>query len=239
MITGNLWHTDEVHEARRKSRKCERAYRKSHLKVHKQILRNQRNEVVRLINNAKASYYLKSLMDADCKVTFQIISGLLGKGNASNHTLMEVKQQAVSVDGLQVFKSKTSQFWPVQCMVSSVDERYPFLVGLFYGESQPSDLECMDGFINEFIELEQIKPHMGFYSCKRCHLKGAHDGRLYFPVDQESHERPDEGYRYMVDSEHHIAPTSLLRFTTGLVSKFSMNYMHMVCMEVVRKLIAF
>lgn len=67
---------------------------------------NLTSKVVRLINKAKASYYLKSLMDADCKMTFQIISGLLGKGNASNHTLMEVKQQAVSFSASFIEKSR-------------------------------------------------------------------------------------------------------------------------------------
>jgi hypothetical protein len=71
------WYDDEVHAARRERRKLERKYRKSKLTIHKEMLEEQANEVVKLIKQKKSDYHKKLLLEADKKDTFRIVKTLV------------------------------------------------------------------------------------------------------------------------------------------------------------------
>jgi hypothetical protein len=47
----------------------------------------------------------------------------------------------VGIDGLPISRSSKKQFWPILCKIDQLSAPFPFLVGLFYGDSQASD--CM------------------------------------------------------------------------------------------------
>ena len=64
----------------------------------------------------------------------------------------------VNVDGVPVFKSTNSQFWPIQGLLDQVDGHNfsePFLIGLFYGNSKPKNLDFLGDFLVEFEQLKQ------------------------------------------------------------------------------------
>ncbi|GBL68864.1 hypothetical protein AVEN_149116-1 [Araneus ventricosus] len=88
--------------------------------------------------------------------------------------------------------------------------------------------------------LKCIKNHNGYFGCERCTQKGKWLGRMTFS-ELNSPKRKDEDFsnRINVDSpdEHIINPSPLLDINVGLVSMFPLDYMHLVCLGVVRKLI--
>ena len=87
--------------------------------------------------------------------------------------------------------------------------------------------------------LKNIKSFTGYHGCERCTQTGKyHCGRMTFP-DTNSSLRTDEDFAHMTDEEHHLksAPSPLVELSIGMVSGFVLDYMHLVCLGVVRRLL--
>ena len=64
-------------------------------------------------------------------------------------TGVDIIKLDMNIDGVQVYKSKNTSFWPILCscsntLESSYDSSAPFIVALFYGECKPE--------INHYME---------------------------------------------------------------------------------------
>ncbi len=89
------WYNSEIHDQRKIRRQYERKMRKSKLEVHKQMFVAKRNEVAKMIDNAKSSYYKEKLGEADCQETYRLVNGLLqGVQAASLPTYSDPKDMA-------------------------------------------------------------------------------------------------------------------------------------------------
>ncbi|CAL1282894.1 unnamed protein product [Larinioides sclopetarius] len=90
--------------------------------------------------------------------------------------------------------------------------------------------------------LKCVKNHNGYFGCERCTQKGKWLGRMTFS-ELDSPKRKDEDFLKSinvdspVEREHIMYPSPLLDIDVGLVSRFPLDYMHLVCLGVVRKLI--
>lgn len=81
--------------------------------------------------------------------------------------------------------------------------------------------------------------HMGFYSCTKCYEKGVYiNNRVCFSNTNHLHLRTDTCYRTKIQEEHHNG-TSILEQIPGLdmIKSFPLDYMHLICLGVVKKLI--
>lgn len=59
----------------------------------------------------------------------------------------------INIDGLPIFNSSKKEFWPILCNVHEIN-RAPFVIGLYYGEQKPKDLNSyLEDFINEIQVL--------------------------------------------------------------------------------------
>lgn len=86
--------------------------------------------------------------------------------------------------------------------------------------------------------LKCIKGHGGYSSCERCTQYGIYlDGKVVFP-DMDSSSRTDTQFDQMSDEDHHHSKSPLHGLGIGMVSSFPLDYMHLVCLGIVRKLIA-
>ncbi|CAI6357848.1 unnamed protein product [Macrosiphum euphorbiae] len=90
--------------------------------------------------------------------------------------------------------------------------------------------------------LLKTKGHSGYSSCNRCIAEGEYyQNRICFPYsDSKSTKRTHETYENMTYEEHHVAESiSNLVELPGidLVHTFALDYMHLVCLGVVKKLI--
>ncbi len=86
--------------------------------------------------------------------------------------------------------------------------------------------------------LKCIKGHGGYSSCERCTQYGVYlDGKVVFP-DIDSSLRTDTQFDQMSDEDHHHSKSPLQGLGIGMVSNFPLDYMHLVCLGIVRKLIA-
>lgn len=84
------------------------------------------------------------------------------------------------------------------------------------------------------------KGHNGFSSCSKCTIPGQYIQRtMCFPYTKTFYNlRTDEDFLQQTDEEYHQGKTLLLRIPhIGLVSSVALDYMHLICLGVVKKLL--
>lgn len=82
------------------------------------------------------------------------------------------------------------------------------------------------------------KGHGGYSSCEWCTQYGTYvDGRVVFP-DMDSSQRTNSQFEQMSDEDHHRSKSPLRGLGIRMVSDFPLDYMHLVSLDIVRKLIA-
>ncbi|CAI6358346.1 unnamed protein product [Macrosiphum euphorbiae] len=100
---------------------------------------------------------------------------------------------------------------------------------------------CADAPAKSFIM--KIKGHTGYFSCTRCLAEGEHVGSTCFPFKKSNcRERTHEGYINKSQEEHHVGDSlsDLIRIPGfDMVKSFPLDYMHLVALGVMRKLIHF
>lgn len=84
----------------------------------------------------------------------------------------------------------------------------------------------------------QIKGHAGYYSCSMCTAEGEYiNGRMCFP-ETTFIKRTNEDFRNQTDEHHHIGETILTQISgLDLISTVPLDYMHLVLLGVVKKLL--
>jgi len=172
----------------------------------------------------------------------------------------------IGIDGLPISKSSKKQFWPILGLCEFLSKT-PFIIGLYYSlVSKPLSVEeFLRPFIDEYKQLKnrgfihncvryEIKIHCliadaparnflkcsaafnGYNGCDRCVQKGTWSGRVIFK-DNFARLRTDSDFRNQIDKSHHIGISPLLKLDVGLVSDVVLDYMHVVCLGVVKKLL--
>ncbi|XP_073722626.1 uncharacterized protein [Misgurnus anguillicaudatus] len=172
----------------------------------------------------------------------------------------------VNIDGLPIFKSSKVQFWPILVKLSNFN---PFIVALYCGESKPEPLEeYLHDFLKELKNLTQnglvihekkfavnirtflcdaparaylkcIKGHTAYDSCERCEVKGQYVERRVVFNQLTSTLRTDEAFSQIQYSHHQNGCSPLIAAGIPCVSGFVLDYMHMICLGVVRRLLVY
>lgn len=84
-----------------------------------------------------------------------------------------------------------------------------------------------------------IKSHNGYYSCTKCTVRGTYiNNRVCFP-DLTASLRTDVDFQSVPQEEHHLdtGPSILLELPVDIVKQVPLEYMHLVCLGVVHKLL--
>lgn len=100
---------------------------------------------------------------------------------------------------------------------------------------------CCDAPAKSYIL--KIKGHAGFFSCSRCEQEGEWmNNRVcfrYIKPNRRPPMRTHQNYITQICEEHHIGNISLISGLPNfdIVKRFSLDYLHLVCLGTVRKLI--
>lgn len=99
---------------------------------------------------------------------------------------------------------------------------------------------CCDSPARSFVL--RVKTHSGFHSCTRCFIDGDYQkNRVCFPYSiRKSTLRDHNSYINMVDEDYHTSetPSILTKLNDfDLVKSFPLDYMHLVCLGVMKKLL--
>lgn len=171
----------------------------------------------------------------------------------------------INIDGLPLSKSSQASLWPILCSNTINNEVY--IIGAFFGDKKPQDSNTfLQPLVNDLIELNNgysynnnvikvklfglicdapaksfvlnVKGHTGFNSCTKCTIKGKYiNGRVCFPNTS-----------YSLRTDELFARNAYKNFQTGYsvlnnipeflpITHTSLDYMHLVCLGVVKKLL--
>lgn len=152
----------------------------------------------------------------------------------------------INIDGVQLYKSTDDQFWPILGCLNG--DRFPFIIGIWYGNSKPDDLE---GYLSEFIEevkdlttsgydfygeriifsignyildaparqfVKGIHNHNSVFSCEKCTVKGMRHRNRQVFLHDNAPLRMDESFQNRNQPEHHKYNSPLERLQCGMVS---------------------
>ena len=81
--------------------------------------------------------------------------------------------------------------------------------------------------------FKNIKSHSG---CDKCTGTGEWDGKIIFP-EMDSPVCTDVHFDEILDEEHHLGSSAFQDLAIHMVSQFSLDYMHLVYLGVMRCLI--
>ena len=143
----------------------------------------------------------------------------------------------------------------------------PFIIGIYHGTSKPSSVdEFLQDFVHEMLDLEKnglvlnnvvhkirisafvcdmparsyvkcVKGHGAYGGCDRCTQHGVYLRKVTFP-ETVAPLRTDELFREMVNRQYHTQVSPLASLPVDMVSGFVLDYMHLVCLGVVRKMVS-
>jgi hypothetical protein len=88
--------------------------------------------------------------------------------------------------------------------------------------------------------VKAIPNHTGYSSSKFCTQRGDWHGRMTFQRTMDLEYRTDNSFRQQTDVDHHkgISPfTNLPQDTLHMISHFPLDYMHVVCIGVTKRLL--
>lgn len=85
--------------------------------------------------------------------------------------------------------------------------------------------------------IKCIKGHTGYYGCERCEQRGIYvDRRLTYP-DLNAVKRSDLSFHSHTQKEHHREISPLTELGIGVLTCVPLEYMHLVCLGAMRKLL--
>jgi hypothetical protein len=172
----------------------------------------------------------------------------------------------VNVDGLPLYKSSSSSLWSILVQIPELRQT-PYVVAMHHGNSKPNNDEFLNDLVNEFNLLLQnglavgstrviiqkilficdaparsmikcVKGHCGYFACERCEIEGEHLGHMVFD-EINATLRTDERFRSQANKRHHVNVSPLEALPIDMVSDFILDYMHLICLGVIRRVIKY
>lgn len=89
--------------------------------------------------------------------------------------------------------------------------------------------------------LKYSVAHNAYYSCSKCHIKGTYSSqyrRIYFPEIDNLERRSDHSFRTKSNPRHHSGTSIIEQLSDfDMVNGFPLDYLHLICLGTVRKLL--
>jgi len=172
----------------------------------------------------------------------------------------------LNIDGLPISKSSKSQIWPILGKIFGNKAFMPFIISAYHGYSKSKCLtNFLAPFCKEYRELRRTriafrgktytveircvicdssaksfvtatKAHNGFFGCGKCLQEGMFDNHRMLFLELDSPPRTDENFKNRLQEDHHTG-TSPFESILPMVSRFPLDYMHLVCLGVTKKLL--
>ena len=87
--------------------------------------------------------------------------------------------------------------------------------------------------------LKKIILHSGYKSCERCTVNGVYDAkaRHICLLKTNCKLRTDRDFSLQLDRRHHKGTSILTEFGVGMVTRFTLDYMHLGCLGGMKRLL--
>lgn len=172
---------------------------------------------------------------------------------------------SINIDGLPLFKSSPVQAWPILMTIRDFSFKKPLPIGIYVGYAKPNLHSFIQYLHSELVEfkdyvtlsnvnikivdilfvcdaparafLQCVKGHSGYNGCPYCRIKGDYSHlhhKVIFPFSSNFVARQDNLYSSF--SENNQLSLSPLFDICSLKSSFPPEYMHLVCLGVMKRL---
>ncbi len=171
----------------------------------------------------------------------------------------------INVDGVPLFKSSGAQFWPMLAKVDGFEPFIVGLFS-GSAKPEPLE-DYIHDLVEEIMRLKEkgvqhngrvvhvhikaficdaparaflknITYHTGYSSCERCEEGGEWLGKVVYNSKDTFPKRTDEKFSQLAYiTKHQNGETPLIRAGIPCVTSFVLDYMHLVCLGVVRLLL--
>ena len=170
----------------------------------------------------------------------------------------------IGIDGIPIFKSSPVSLWPILMIIDKKSFQKPLPIAVYVGVGKPNFDEFLEYLVQEldkfknyvlingiYFKIDKIifiadspartfltgcKSHSGYSSCLYCRIKGVYSNKkVVFPFSQDMISRSDEEYTHM-NENNQIKLSPLAKFCS-LKDSFPPEYMHSVCLGVMRRLL--
>ena len=210
---------------------------------------------------------ITTLSDGHKQKDFILAEGLLGLLGQNNSGLSHISL-LINVDGLPLHKSGKMSFWPILCSINELRSKpcmatlycgphkpplneflSTFLTEL--RDLQENGLQVNGSKVTVSVLafvcdaparqfLKQCKGHTGYYGCEKCTVEGVYKNHTMSFNEINCPLRSDTDFERAGNDDPHIHenPSPLVQEGFGLVSHFPLDYMHLVLLGVMRRLIS-
>lgn len=175
----------------------------------------------------------------------------------------------VNIDGLPLTKSSGSQFWPILGSIVADFYTEPFIIGVYHGFQKPKCCntflkyfkdDCLEIFrtgivqyskkitvkLNAFIcdaparsFIKGTRGHNAYFGCGNCIQEGDYiENRVTYP-EINAIVRSEESFKLKQQEEHHKMTSNLEDLNIGMVTQFPLDYMHLVLLGIMKRLLQF
>lgn len=171
-----------------------------------------------------------------------------------------------NIDGVPISKSSQSCFWMILAKPYDFLFDEVFVVGVFHGYKKPNNFQdYLKEFVNELKSLMMefkfdnknvdikirsficdaparaailgTKSHAAYFGCSKCCQEGLYiKNRMTFP-ETNARLRTDESFRNREDEHYHVSRSALEELPVDMVDQFPLEYLHPVCLGIVKKMI--
>jgi hypothetical protein len=173
----------------------------------------------------------------------------------------------INVDGLPLFRSSSTQLWTILCSTDiNVPFLVALFCG---EKKPSSAAEFLEDFLSEITSLgttglsytgshvmvkvgaficdaparaflKCIKLHTSYSSCERCLAKGIWCNRVVFnQVDESIGMRVESEFANFAYTDHQVSISPLVAAGLPCINTFVLDYMHLVCLGVMRRILRF
>lgn len=173
----------------------------------------------------------------------------------------------INVDGLPISKSSKSQLWPILAQIVAEGPPIIFIIGIYHGNNKPTtDNHFLQQFITEFkqlnttgiifknkiyrVEIRAVicdsparsfvtctKGHNGYFGCSKCTIEGDYINHRMLFLHNNCSLRTDEMFHQRYNPEHHTGVSLFEQISLPMVTKFPLDYMHLICLGQMKKLL--
>ena len=198
---------------------------------------------------------------------FGLVRGLVKKIRSGIGCNIHKLYLQINIDGIPLYNSSGTQFWPILGRIVNGEDSRPFVISVFCGSSKPPDLAAfLDPFLKEMKKLEQrsltvdgrsfhvvlksvvcdaparsfvkmIKAHTGKFGCERCVQRGHKIGGPFTFPDMNATPRNNATFRRQTNKPHHLGFSPFTDLDIDMIHGFPLDYMHLVCLGVVKRLL--
>lgn len=183
----------------------------------------------------------------------------------ANENLPNELKLDFNIDGLPLSKSSSNCFWLILCRICNVQNSPIFVVGIYNGYNKPESFEeFLNPLVDELLLLENeytfkeiliklvirtficdaparssvtgTKGHNAYHGCGKCTIEGEYiENRVAFIGNGVP--RTNESFRLQKDEDHHNFSTPLTKLNIDMIKCFPHDYLHVVLLGVVRKML--